>query len=284
MGASSDWMISLAKRSLHLSKEAVPFAGAAFTFLVSLTLCTLSLTRPQELSPMRAVILDAGLGLERALKEMFAFIPALHKDLLDMRRAAANHRHLEEENLRLKGWQEHARILARENAQLRQQLNISALTTPAHITARVIGQQRAGTHNRLLVSLGASQGITQDAPVVSGRILVGHVASFGHTSAMVVTTKDPSVRIPVVGEHSGKRSVVTGTGTRRLALVHTQDTKQFTPGEFLLTTTEGAFYPPDFIVGRVVREKDDTLTLQCAFEEPAPAYVSILKREEKIHG
>lgn len=284
MGPSSDWMLSLAKGSLHVLKSAIPFAGAGTTLIVSLCLFTLSITQPTHLSSVRTLVLDTSLSFERTLKELFEFVPTLHRDFLDMRRAAATHRQLEDENTRLKGWQEQARILARENTLLRQQLNLSALTTLPHLTARVIGQQRGEAHNRLLLAAGYDQGVAEEIPVVSGRILVGHIAKCGNSSAMVVTTKDPSVRIPVVGEHSGKRSVVTGTGGTHLSLVHAQDTKTFTPGEFLLTTTEGAFYPPDYIVGRVVAQKDGTHALMCALEEPMPPYVSILKHAETSHG
>ena len=278
MGMSSVWMESTWGLVTLWIRRARGHLGVGSTLCVSLFVLGASLLQPDRLTPIRAQLLDVNAWLETSIKKSLSIIPTLGHMIQTYRLAASDYERLQAQNQALNGWQHHARLLQRENDALRAQLRMPYEERHYLTTARVLGQWQNSTQHKLLLQGGLKDGLAENLIVVTGRSLVGYIQTCGKESALVTTVRDPAARIPVVGERSQKHAVVAGQGTNTLVLVHAQDQGAFSEGELLLTSTQGNFYPPGYVVGRVrpgPQKGTTTLTLEAPGK--VPDYVTVLK-------
>jgi rod shape-determining protein MreC len=280
MGMSSIWMESAWGLLALWIKRTRPHLGVGFTLCTSLLILGTSVLQPEKLMPARAQLLDINAWLEASIKKSLSIIPTLGHMIQTYRLAASDYERLQAQNQTLNGWQHHARLLQRENDALRAQLRMPYEERHYLTTARVLGQWQNTTQHKLLLQGGIKDGLGENLIVITGRTLIGYIQTCGQESALVTTVRDPAVRIPVVGERSKKNAVVAGQGTNTLVLVHAQDQGAFMNGELLLTSPQGNFYPPGYVVGRVRQgSQEGALTLVLEASPAAPEYVTILKEQ-----
>lgn len=282
MGRSSVMVeTALLEASLWL-KKITTHLGAGLILTLSACLLVLSLAKPEQARVMRGVLLDINTRLEKSLKTSVSFVPAAADAVKKYQLASEEVKKLQAENERLYGWYQQARLLERENTLLREQLKVLKPSEDIILTAPVIGQWEDEAQHKFMIEGGSRAGVEEGAPVVMGRVLVGYVESVGARSALVATVRDGRVRIPVVGEKSGRHGVLSGQGSNALVLLHTQDHTEFESGEMLLTTAQGSFYPPGYIVARVVVGKNGVQMLKPELSATPPDFVRVLKKIEEV--
>lgn len=282
MGRSSVMVeTALLEASLWL-KKITTHLGAGLILTLSACLLILSIAKPEQARLLRGIMLDINTRLEKSLKTSVSFVPAAADVVKKYQLTAEEVKKLQAENERLYGWYQQARLLERENTLLRAQLKVLKPSEDIVLTAPVIGQWEDEAQHKLMIEGGRRAGVEEGAPVVMGRVLVGYVESVGSKSALVATIRDGRVRIPVVGEKSGRHGVLSGQGSNALVLLHTQDHTEFEPGEMLLTTAQGSFYPPGYIVARVVVGKNGAQMLKPELSATPPDFVRVLKKIEEV--
>lgn len=171
-----------------------------------------------------------------------------HGELLQERRA------LEVERHRLLTGLQAMHTLEAENARLR---TLMALPAPAGFLARPIEVARALPDpfaRKLIIGLGAAEGITAGYPVVDANGLVGQVTRVhpGSSEVTLLTSHDQSAPVQVL--RNGLRLVVTGLGSDNLLEVRYLDTHaDLQVGDELVTSGLDGVYPAGIPVGRVLR-------------------------------
>jgi rod shape-determining protein MreC len=181
---------------------------------------------------------------------------------------------LERENRELQQWRELAERLAERNARYEALLRMpaDAFGEGADIEHSIAAQlvlDSGGPFTRTLVAnAGEAHGVRVGYIAVNENGLIGRVVSVGQRSARVLMLDDYNSRIPVLGEASRVRAVLTGQATRPPELVtHPYQVQaprldfivgaqNLREGERIITSGDGGLYPRGIPVG-VARQQGD---------------------------
>jgi rod shape-determining protein MreC len=140
-----------------------------------------------------------------------------------------------EQNLRLKEL-----LDTRHNLGLKVQL------------ARVVGVDLGAYRHRLMLDVGARQGVKAGQPVIDAHGVMGQVVQVLPSTSVVMLVTDPDNAIPVVIERTGLRTVAYGSRDGgRLVLPTIPRAADVKAGDHLLTSGIGGRFPPGFPVGEV---------------------------------
>ncbi len=103
---------------------------------------------------------------------------------------------------------------------------------------------------------GSSDGIARGFAVVNGQTAIGVISEVGIWHSRVRVLSDPRSRISIRFARSGREAVLVGTGRNicRVRFVPNNiDDLEIQPGDLVLTSGSDGCFPPDLLVGRVVR-------------------------------
>lgn len=106
------------------------------------------------------------------------------------------------------------------------------------------------------VNLGVRQGVRKGYPVIWGRYAVGVVGQAGGRFSRVRVLSDPSSRVAVRFAGSRHQGVLVGSASQtcRVRFVSNRvEDGEVEVGEVVLTSGADLVFPPDLMVGRVVR-------------------------------
>lgn len=169
---------------------------------------------------------------------------------------------LEQENARLRsrlatleGKLSRERGVGEEYSQLSRLLDIPDVEDVTGVVARVVGGPSGNFERTLTLNKGTSQGIVTGMPIVSGDGLVGKVTDASRTRATVTMIDNPGLGVGVRTEKSREQAVTQGrSGEDLLRLSFIGNPRaSIAVGELVFTAgVEGAAYPPDVPVARVV--------------------------------
>lgn len=167
---------------------------------------------------------------------------------------------MREENLELTGQLADYENLARENRDLRRQLQIESTLQLSKVRARVTGATLSGLERSALINRGRDAGIEKDSAVLGPEGLIGRISWVGPRSARVLLITDSQSSIGVRIGDSGETALVAGTGGRllRLDLIDQSALEQnaVREGDLVVTSGhQGGIYPPGIPIGRVERVK-----------------------------
>jgi rod shape-determining protein MreC len=170
---------------------------------------------------------------------------------------------LEDDNARLRaqvselqGKLSRNRGVGEEYSQLARLLDIPDVEDVTGVVARVIGGPAGNFERTLTLNKGTSQGIVTGMPIVAGNGLVGKVTDASRTRATVTLIDSPGLGVGVRTEKSREQAVTQGrSGDRLLRLGFIDNPRAaIEEGELVFTAgVEGAAYPPDVPVARVVK-------------------------------
>lgn len=170
--------------------------------------------------------------------------------------------------------------LAEENQSLRNALLISSarlarLQTAAAENARLRGLLGAAeqgglnvqlapildisldpTRQRLILDIGAEQGVTVGQPVIDAGGLLGQVIAVRPSTATVLLLTDPDHAVPVAVSRNGIRLVSYGRGDR-LELANVPTSSDVKVGDLIVTSGLGGRFPPGFPVGTITALRRD---------------------------
>ncbi|MFM8302891.1 MAG: rod shape-determining protein MreC [Actinomycetota bacterium] len=170
---------------------------------------------------------------------------------------------LEEQNAKLRaqvseleGKLSRERGVGEEYAQLARLLDIPDVEDVTGVVARVITGATGNFERTLVLNKGTKQGIVTGMPIVAGDGLVGKVTDASRDRATVTLIDSPGLGVGVRTEKSRELAVTQGRSGDKLLRLSFMDNPRaaIAEGELVFTAgVEGAAYPPDIPVARVVK-------------------------------
>lgn len=201
-------------------------------------------------------------------------------DLVDQTRAFArvyeDNIRLREQNRRLLYWQQAARALERENAELKKLLNYVDVTPPSYISARVVGDMGGAFAHSLMLNAGRRDGVRKGFAVIDDAGLVGRVADVGYRGARVLLVTDINSRIPVQVESTRNRAILAGDNTDRPLLTFVPPDAQIAPGDRIVTSGHGGAFPPGIPIGVVTSVTDTAIRVDPYIKRHRLQYVRVV--------
>jgi rod shape-determining protein MreC len=166
---------------------------------------------------------------------------------------------LRAENQRLRDADEQLRrqvielgVAARENASLRQALDLERSSGFRMEAAQVVGRGPDGLSHTLEVDRGTADGVKVGMVVVTGAGLLGRIEEAGPHSAIVQTLADPRIQLEVVLVNSNLQATLKGGASQMRIDIPNPSRVALSTGDWVLTSDVGKTYPPGLLVGEVV--------------------------------
>jgi rod shape-determining protein MreC len=142
--------------------------------------------------------------------------------------------------------------VAKQNEHLKELLDTRNSLGLKVQLARVVGVDLGAYRYRIMLNVGARDGVKPGQPVIDARGVMGQVRDVLPTTSVVMLITDPSHAIPVVIARSGLRTVAYGSREGdQLSLPNIPLVADVRVGDQLLTSGVGGRFPPGFPVGRV---------------------------------
>jgi rod shape-determining protein MreC len=112
------------------------------------------------------------------------------------------------------------------------------------------------TRQRLVLDIGAEQGVTLGQPAIDAGGLIGQVIEVRPSTATVLLLTDPDHAVPVAVSRNGIRLVAYGRGDR-LELANVPTSSDVKVGDRIVTSGLGGRFPPGFPVGTIAALRRD---------------------------
>jgi rod shape-determining protein MreC len=158
---------------------------------------------------------------------------------------------LRQDNDRLQKWQDVARRLAAENADLRSLVKLVPDQPSTAISARVIADSGGAFMRNVLVDAGTRDGVGRGQAATTGGGLVGRVSEVGDRTARVLLLTDLNSHIPVTVERTDEHALLDGDNSDRPRLMFLDPSAPVQVGDRILTSGSGGVFPPGLPVGDV---------------------------------
>ncbi len=234
-----------------------PSAAARLVFYAALSLLLMALdARWHLLGPLRQGI-DLGLTpmveVARAPLQAAGQLFERMQSLQQAREQLARQRRLDVQ-LALQAQQ--ARDLQRQNALLRQLLQLRASAPVQSTAAQIVAQARDPFSRQLLLDKGAVGGIEAGSPVIDRYGLLGQVTLRWATGSQVTLITDRDSSVPVEVARSRARGVLVGDAGSTpggLKLLWQANDNDLRVGDILVTSGLGGVYPAGLAVARITR-------------------------------
>ncbi|HVF33994.1 MAG TPA: rod shape-determining protein MreC [Candidatus Saccharimonadia bacterium] len=158
-----------------------------------------------------------------------------------------------------------------ENARLRTLLDARTRLGLKAQLGELIDVDLDPFRHRLLIDLGANDGLEPGQAVMDAHGVLGQVLDVGRDRSVLVLITDASHALPVRVVRTGLRTIAYGSGdTATLRLPHIPFRADVRPGDELVTSGIGGHFPAGLPVG-VVREvtPDDVATFALALATPS---------------
>ncbi|MBE1159127.1 rod shape-determining protein MreC [Dyella acidiphila] len=142
--------------------------------------------------------------------------------------------------------------VAEQNQRLKELLDTQH-SLELHVQmARVIGIDLGAFRHRMMINLGARDGVKAGQPVIDAHGVMGQVIDVLPNSATVMLVTDPDHALPVVVERTGLRTIAYGSRNgEQLTLPTVPMAADIHVGDKLLTSGLGGRFPEGFPVGEV---------------------------------
>ena len=184
---------------------------------------------------------------------------------------------LRRELQRMKAWQEAAIQLEQENARLLDLNKVRLSPDLTYVTGVVLTDSGSPFRRSVLLNVGVQDGIRDGWAAMDGLGLVGRIAGVGERSARVILLTDGASRIPVTIQPSGLRAVLSGDTTAAPALDFIEVPEDVRAGDRVVTSGDARVFPPDLLVGQVVRDRNNRLRVRLAADTARLEYLRVLR-------
>ncbi|MEI7038278.1 rod shape-determining protein MreC [Fulvimonas yonginensis] len=144
--------------------------------------------------------------------------------------------------------------VAEQNQRLKELLDTQRSLELNVQLARVVGVDLGAYRHRLMLNVGARDGVKPGQPVIDAHGVMGQVVETLPTTSVVMLVTDPNNALPVTIERTGLRTIAYGSRDGdRLSLPTIPMAADVRVGDRLLTSGLGGRFPPGFPVGRIVQ-------------------------------
>ena len=225
----------------------------AFPLLVSLSAMMIILGKADQVvfEALRSSVIDAAAPALDMLSRPLATLDTRVQRVRGVIIVYEDNARLVQENERLLGWQQAARKLASENAQLHELLKLAPEPAISYVTARVIANSGGAYVRSLMVNAGRENGVVRGEAAVNGDGLAGRVSEVGSRAARILLITDLNSRVPVIVEGSRQRAVLAGDNSERPSLRYVEAGGAIKIGDRIVTSGQGGVFPPGLPVGVV---------------------------------
>ncbi|MFV0408897.1 MAG: rod shape-determining protein MreC [Paracoccus sp. (in: a-proteobacteria)] len=184
---------------------------------------------------------------------------------------------LRRELRQMQRWKEAAAQLNQENAKLLAQNNVRLDPTLTSITGQVLTDSGTAFRQSVLLNVGRRDGVVDGWAVMDGLGLVGRISGVGNQTSRVILLTDPSSRIPVEIQRSGENALLTGDNSMMPTLDFIEHPENVQAGDRVVSSGDGGVFPPDILVGQVVRGADGRLRLRMAADFGQLEFLRVLR-------
>ena len=225
---------------------------------------------------LRVAVADAAAPIFHVVAEPVATVAAGVRRVEGIFDLYRENERLREENARLLQWQEVARRLQAENAELRNLTKFSPEGANRAIAAQVIANSGGAFVRNVLINAGTRDGVTRGQAAVTGDGLVGRVAEVGERAARILLLTDLNSRIPVMLDGSRERAVLAGDNSDQPRLLYLPATIAPTKGERIVTAGAGGVFPPGLPVGIIASVEGGIVRVEPYAELARVEYVRVV--------
>lgn len=211
---------------------------------------------------LRAAIADRVAPILEAVSQPVAAATSVVQTLANAVEVSRENAQLRQENARLLQWQEVARRLETENAELRDLTKLQPQNTVQSLSALVIADSGGAFARNVLIDAGSSDGVARGQAALAGEGLVGRVAEVGARTARVLLLTDLNSHIPVELEDTHQHAVLDGDNSGQPRLVYLPPTVAATVGERIVTIGAGGVFPPGLPVGVIASVSGDVIRVE----------------------
>ena len=187
---------------------------------------------------------------------------------------------LKEEILRLKKWQTLAIQNSRENKVLKKLLNATDHNLYLVKTASIINRNDFLYSKSININAGTKDGIENQMSVVNHRGLVGRILNPSLNNSKVLLLTDQNSSVPVKTISDGIFSLVKGSKDGvHLTSSFIKEDKTPKIGDLLVTSGTAQIFPPDLLVGKIVKIIENRFYVLPFVDFNNLDYVQIVKSE-----
>jgi len=232
-------------------KAAATRLALPFLVLVSAVMVLFGKTDLLLYDGLRASIADRVAPILQAVGQPVAAVTNAVQSVSNAVAISRENVQLREENARLLQWQEVARRLETENAELRALTKFEPQNTVHSLSAQVIADSGGAFARNVLINAGSQEGVARGQAALSGEGLVGRISEVGSRTARVLLLTDLNSHIPVELEDNHQHAVLDGDNSEQPRLVYLPTTVEAKLGERVVTVGAGGVFPPGLPVGVV---------------------------------
>ncbi len=187
-------------------------------------------------------------------------------------RLSGENARLARENAELKGRLAATGDTARENADLRRELGIKAITPHKLIPAQVVAYQPESYRQFVTIDAGRRQGISPGMAAMSDGVTVGVIASAGENTSRLQLVSDPEFKIVARDQDTGATGILRGQLGGGLSLEKVAATDAIKPGDAVATNGSGPV-PANLYLGQIqaVHERGGSIFRSAQLSPAAPA-------------
>lgn len=253
------------------------FIGLVSVFLIALVLLW-RIDNPRA-ERLRAGIVDRVVpNFEWALAPV-TWAGRMVEDFEGYTRVYEQNQELRRELQRMKAWQEAAIQLEQENARLLDLNKVQLSPDLTFITGVVLTDSGSPFRRSVLLNIGAEDGVQDGWAAMDGLGLVGRISGVGGKTSRVLLLTDGNSRIPITIQGSGLRAVLSGDTTPLPVIEFLEAPEDVRAGDRVVTSGDGGVFPPDLLVGQVVRDRSGRLRVRLAAETGRLEFLRVLRTQ-----
>jgi len=145
-----------------------------------------------------------------------------------------------------------------QNERLKQLLDTQQLLGMHAQLARLIDVQLGPTRDRVMLNVGADEGVHVGQAVIDSHGVMGQIVEILPHASVAMLVIDPDHAVPVTISRTGLRGIAHGTGdTSQLVVPNLPLSSDVKAGDRLVTSGLGGRFPAGFPVGTVSQLKRD---------------------------
>ena len=164
-----------------------------------------------------------------------------------------------------------------ENMRLRQLASLSDELSIETITARVVARTPSFLSNVIYIDRGLKDGVSIDAPVISGDGIIGKAVIVSGHQAQVQLITNPGASTGAMLKSTRTPGILRGSGNLLLDLNYISNTEEAAVGEIILSSGLDGIFPKGLVIGKVVDSRKSTGVFRSIKVEP---YMDLIHIEE----
>jgi rod shape-determining protein MreC len=151
------------------------------------------------------------------------------------------------------------------------------------VTGEVIADSGSPFSQSGLLNVGQLDGVKDGQAAVDGLGLVGRIAGVADHTARLLFLSDVSSQVPAVIHPTGQKAIVRGDNTLTPKVLFLDKPDDVLPGMRVVTSGDGGVFPPDLLIGQVVRARSGEIRVLLAADYAGLEFVRILRAAPQDH-